>query len=97
MAADNDSLRIILHKDDPFPVQEFRKSLTFSVPFHDFSSANDPHSTAMDWMQSHFVKPFKLYDAPLFEFALLKIADDRYYWFKKYFHVIVDGWSTCHW
>jgi len=44
-------------------------------------------------MKQAFAKPFQLYELPLFQFALGKIAPDCYYSFQKYHHLIVDGWA----
>jgi len=90
---DNDALRIILHKKDPLPVQEFVQSLDFKVAFYDFSDKKNAMSFALEWMQGEFVKPFELYDKHLFHFALIKVSDDCLCWFQKYHHLITDGWG----
>ena len=75
-------------------MQEFQESIDFELDLHDFSGKEDPHEKALDWMKGEFGRPFELYDRPLFRYALIKISNNRHYWFQKYHHLIVDGWAS---
>jgi tyrocidine synthetase-3 len=44
-------------------------------------------------MKKDMEQLFRLYGGRLFDFALLKLSDQHYYWYIKYHHVIIDGWS----
>ena len=90
----HDALRTVLVlSPEEMPMQTFLEDLPVTLPFHDFSGENDPRQVALAWMQEQFVLPFDLYDKPLCHFALLKIAENCFYGFNKYHHLIVDGWS----
>jgi amino acid adenylation domain-containing protein len=89
----HEALRTVLVPGAPVPTQTFRLNLPVTVPFYDFSGKNNPHQTALDWMQAQFVLPFELDEKPLFRFALLKISDLSYYWLGWFHHLIADGWS----
>jgi amino acid adenylation domain-containing protein/non-ribosomal peptide synthase protein (TIGR01720 family) len=89
---DNDALRIILHKGETLPVLEIVENVIIHLDYHDFSEPENT-SVALAWMKQAFIKPFQLYNNYLFQFALLKTSDECYYWFNKYHHLIVDGWT----
>ncbi|MCK5877788.1 MAG: AMP-binding protein, partial [Candidatus Marithrix sp.] len=90
---ENDALRIIIQQEHYAQTQTILEKFNFQLNFQNFSSKNDPQQYAIDWMQQKFLKPFQFYEQPLFQFALFKIADNSYYWFKKYHHIIIDGWG----
>ncbi|MEN8216499.1 MAG: condensation domain-containing protein, partial [Pseudomonadota bacterium] len=90
---ENDALRIILHEGENLPTQTFAQNVRLKLDFYDFSAQENAHQSALSWMQREFAKPFQVYDNSLFQFALFKIATNRYYSFQKYHHLIVDGWA----
>ncbi|MCP4978179.1 MAG: non-ribosomal peptide synthetase, partial [Maribacter sp.] len=71
----------------------FLEDLSVTMSIHDFSRESNPHKSVRVWMQQQFVQPFDLYENPLFDFALLKIDENCFFWFQKYHHLIVDGWG----
>ncbi|MCP5003115.1 MAG: AMP-binding protein, partial [Planctomycetes bacterium] len=90
----HDALRTVLvPSTEEMPMQTFLEDLPVTVPVHDFSGENNPRRSALVWMQHKFVQPFDLCEKPLFHFALLKIDENCFFWFGKYHHLIVDGWS----
>jgi len=90
---ENDASRIILHEGDPAPMQEFREDVQFDVPFLDFSDEDNAMQKAVEWVQQELVKPFQLYGALLFRYALVKVSDNCYCYLNKLHHLIVDGWA----
>nr|VFJ65121.1 MAG: HAD-superfamily phosphatase, subfamily IIIC/FkbH-like domain-containing protein [Candidatus Kentron sp. FW] len=91
--AQNDALRIILHEGDDLPTQTFAEDVPWKLDFRDLSGEADPHGAALAWMREEFVRPFPLYEKPLFRFGLCKAAEDCWYWLNKYHHLLVDGWG----
>ncbi len=91
---ENDALRIMLFKAKMLPTQVFAENVRLKLNFYDFSNEKNAERQAMEWMQREFVKPFQLYEGLLFQFALCKVSYNCYYWFKKYHHIIVDGWAN---
>ena len=89
----NDALRIVLHESKSLPTQTFAEHVNIKLDFHDFSETENAHKSALQWMKQAFIKPFQLYNEHLFHFALCKVEANCYYWFKKYHHLIVDGWA----
>jgi amino acid adenylation domain-containing protein len=92
---ENDALRIMLVKEKTLAAQVFVENVHIKLDFHDFSNQENAEKQALEWMQREFVKPFQLYEGLLFRFALCKVSDNCYYWFKKYHHLIADGWNHC--
>jgi amino acid adenylation domain-containing protein len=91
---DNDALRIIIHEGEGLPTQTFAKHIHIPLDFQDFSNHDHAKERAIEWMKGEYAKPFQLYEHLLFQFALCKVSDDCYYWFKKAHHIIVDGWAA---
>ncbi|MCP5008138.1 MAG: hypothetical protein GY941_30005, partial [Planctomycetes bacterium] len=90
----HDALRtVLIHGTEEMPMQTFLEDLPVTVRCYDFSVENGLSQSALVWKQQQFVLPFDLYEIPLFHFALLKIDENCFFWFKKYHHLIVDGWS----
>jgi len=87
-----DALRIRMHPGWDPPTQSFDACLT-DVPLVDFSGAGDGDAQALAWMERTFAEPFALDQSPLVHFALVRARADRFYWFKKYHHVVTDGWG----
>lgn len=85
---DNDALRTLLCEGDTQPSQTFAGCVHIDVDCHDFSGQE---AVALDWMIRAMAQPFPLYGAPLCQFALCKVSNACYYWFKKYHQLIADG------
>ncbi len=87
---ENDALRIKLQQVfQGFAVQTIEENVDFNLDYHEFSE----HYEAMAWMRKEFKQAFKLEGEFLFKFALLKIANNCYYSFAKFHHIIVDGYA----
>jgi amino acid adenylation domain-containing protein len=85
-----DALRIQLQQSsEGFVVQTIDEQIDFKLDYHEFSK----NSEALTWMDREFKQAFKLETGFLFQFALLKIADNCYYCFSKFHHIIVDGYA----
>ncbi|WP_432832392.1 amino acid adenylation domain-containing protein [Dactylosporangium sp. CA-092794] len=65
----------------------------WEMRFIDFRQHDDAESAAMQWIRSDTRSPFTMVDAPLFVQALLKVGEDRHFWYERAHHVIVDGFS----
>jgi hypothetical protein len=96
----HDALRTRLldaRDEDGLPMQAFIDAGQFHVeiPIKDFSGTPEPHAAALAWMQKRFREPFQLNEGQaLFHYALIRLADDRYYWLQQYHHLITDGWGV---
>lgn len=59
----------------------------------DFSAVEDPEQAAAGWMREDFARAFETENNYLFFFKLLKISEEKHYWYAKIHHLISDGWS----
>ncbi|MFC7302951.1 amino acid adenylation domain-containing protein [Streptomyces monticola] len=66
----------------PFPFQVF-----------DFSGADDPDAAARAWMRDDLAVPFDLAAGPLFSHALFRVGDERWLWFQRVHHAVMDGFG----
>ncbi len=64
------------------------------VPFVDLSGSADPSARAADWMRAALDRPFDLAAAPAFRLALLEVAEDRFFLFSAYHHLVTDGFGA---
>ncbi|HEV7648872.1 MAG TPA: amino acid adenylation domain-containing protein [Actinophytocola sp.] len=62
-----------------------------SVPLLDFRAEPDPDGAAMAWALGERARRVDLTRGPLFAHALLRLADDRVWWYQRYHHIVVDG------
>ncbi|MDO0924340.1 amino acid adenylation domain-containing protein [Streptomyces sp. TG1A-8] len=64
-------------------------------PLHriDVSDAADPSAAAMEWIRADLATPVDVEKGPLFSHALLTLAQDRFIWFLRAHHILLDGYS----
>ncbi|MBU3093335.1 amino acid adenylation domain-containing protein [Clostridium sp. CF011] len=91
---DNDSLRIRIFENDGQPSQKILKELKYEVPFYDFSIKEYAEKFSLNWMQKEFLKPF-IFDngENLFRFVLIKVNNNKYFYFMESHHIVSDGWG----
>src|ERR1700730_6754222 len=65
----------------------------WSMSFIDVSAAADPHAAAQRWMKADLARPTDLARGPFLSQALFKAAPDRFFWYSRYHHVVMDGFS----
>jgi amino acid adenylation domain-containing protein/non-ribosomal peptide synthase protein (TIGR01720 family) len=63
------------------------------LPELDRRSAEDPERDAVAWINQDLRRPFALTDFPLFRVALLRVADERYFFYLCMHHLLCDGYS----
>src|SRR5947209_6321749 len=65
----------------------------WSMSFIDVSGAASPHATAERWMKADLAKPIDLTHGPFLTHALFKVTPDRFFWYSRYHHIVMDGFS----
>ena len=63
----------------------------YTIEEVDFSAMADPADAVAQWIENRFWVSIPWNAFPLFDFALLKLRDDRHIWFARFNHVIIDG------
>src|SRR5262249_708660 len=90
---ETEALRVSFVKDADGPAQIIGPSPDWSLSRVDVSDAPDPQAAAEQWMWSDLARPVDLIDGPLFTYALLKAAPDRFFWYSRYHHIVIDGFG----
>ncbi|MFE9097118.1 amino acid adenylation domain-containing protein [Streptomyces sp. NPDC007264] len=64
-------------------------------PLHtaDLRPAPRPEAAARDWMDRDLALPFDLATGPLFRHALLRVGDERWLWYQRVHHLVMDGFG----
>jgi nonribosomal peptide synthetase DhbF len=91
---DTESLRVRFVEDDAGPRQIIAAETEILFPLLDFSQEPDPQAAAESWMIAEFARPIDLLRGPLFYTAVLKTAPERFLWYQRYHHCIIDGVGT---
>ncbi|MFI8104831.1 condensation domain-containing protein, partial [Streptomyces sp. NPDC086023] len=61
------------------------------LEFLDLTGAEDPAGAAHAWCVAAVNTPFDLARGPLCRHALVKVAEDRFVFYKSYHHLVIDG------
>ncbi|MBM2619519.1 amino acid adenylation domain-containing protein [Actinoplanes sp. LDG1-06] len=93
VVAETEALRTRFAEEDDGPVQMVLIDGEVPLEFVDLSSAADPEAAARDWLAARLVEPVELTGASLSAFALLRCAEDRFVWFQRHHHLVLDGIS----
>jgi amino acid adenylation domain-containing protein len=74
------------------PVQQ-RADLDSSLEVLDLSGESDPATAAEAWMRADRLRPTDPRAGGLYHDALIKTAEDRWLWYNRSHHLLVDGWA----
>lgn len=90
---ETESLRVRLTDGAEGPRQVVTPSPDWSMHHVDLTSTPDPLRAAERWMRTDLSTPVGLTRDPLFRQALFTIAPDRFLWYQRVHHIVVDGFS----
>jgi amino acid adenylation domain-containing protein/non-ribosomal peptide synthase protein (TIGR01720 family) len=93
VVAATETLRVRFAADGHTVRQLVEAAPGWDLPVVDLTGEPDARSAAEAWMAAEFATPFALDRAPLFRYALLKLADAHWIWYQRYHHIAVDGYS----
>ena len=90
-----DTLRLRFTEDNGEVWQWVDKSLTFAEPERvDLRSATNPHEAALALMQADLQQNLRVDGGkPLAFHQLIQVDDRQWYWYQRYHHLLVDGFS----
>ncbi len=91
--AQADTLRMRFTEDNGEVWQWVDDALTFELPeIIDLRTNIDPHGTAQALMQADLQQDLRVDSGkPLVFHQLIQVADNRWYWYQRYHHLLVDG------
>ena len=88
-----ETVRVRFIEQSDGPRQLISPLLNTTFPFIDVSSEPDPRATAESWMMAELTRPVDPLTGPLWVCALFKAAPDRYFWYHRSHHIVMDGFT----
>ena len=88
-----EQLRVGIVEREGRPWQVPRAAYEGDFPYIDMSREADPRAAIEAWMIDELTRPLDLANQPLWVSALLKAADDRYFWYHRAHHTVCDGYG----
>ncbi|MFE9575675.1 amino acid adenylation domain-containing protein [Nocardia sp. NPDC006044] len=76
---------------DGQPYQFVDTTLDDSLLTLDLRGERDPEAAARAWMRAEYDAPLDLTRDRLVRVAMLRLADDRWYWYSRIHHIVLDG------
>ncbi|HWX30080.1 MAG TPA: amino acid adenylation domain-containing protein [Steroidobacteraceae bacterium] len=76
------------------PRQYFRPIADFDIPVLDFTGKQDPRCAAMAWMRNDRSKALDIANGPLFRYAIIETARDRFFLYGAIHHLIIDWFGA---
>jgi enterobactin synthetase component F len=93
--AEADTLRMRFGERDGEAIQWIDEDFRFEAPeVVDLRGCDDPTAAARERMRQDLSADLRLASGkPLYHHQLLRIGDQRWYWYQRYHHMVVDGFS----
>lgn len=90
-----DTLRTRFSEDNGEVWQWIDESMTLAEPQRvDLRDSADPHAAAVALMEADLAQNLRVDSGQPLAFQLLiQVADNRWYWYQRYHHLVVDGFS----
>lgn len=86
-------LHVRFGEDHNGPFQVSGESSEFPFEFIDISGEENPRDKAMQWMKKDLAQPIDLKNDPLFNQALIKVDSDRFFWYQRIHHIVMDAFG----
>src|SRR5262245_5914028 len=93
VVAETDALRVQIIEHAGDARQLIGPPSSWSMPIIDVSAEPDARAAAESWMQADLARPIEPTRGPLFGYALFKAADNRFYWYARYHHIVMDAFG----
>ncbi|MFJ7471833.1 amino acid adenylation domain-containing protein [Peribacillus frigoritolerans] len=86
-------LHVRFGEDHNGPFQVSRKPGEVPFEFIDVSGEENPREKAIQWMKKDLAQPIDLKNDPLFNQALFKVDSDRFFWYQRIHHIVMDAFG----
>lgn len=94
VVGDAESLHLrFINDDGDGPRQILDRTADWPFPVIDISGEPDPQAAAESWMQADLAKPRDLIGGPLFAYVLFRAGSNRFFWYQRNHHPIIDGFG----
>jgi nonribosomal peptide synthetase DhbF len=88
-----EALRVRFVENGEGPRQIIGPSFQAALPLVDVSDRSDPAVAAEEWMKADLIEPVEPARGG-FSFALLKAAPNRFFWYQRYHHLLIDAMGS---
>ncbi|WP_399881382.1 amino acid adenylation domain-containing protein [Streptomyces sp. BBFR51] len=90
VAAEAEALRVVRVEDTPEgPRQYVADGVELPLTVHETGDADQAEA----WMRADLAEPFDLRYGPLFRHALFRVGPDRWLWYQRIHHLVMDGYG----
>ena len=94
VVVESEALRVRVIEQADGPRQIVGDPPAWTLPFFDLSAVGRAASAEAEaWMRADLARPIDPTSEPLFGFALFKVSADRFFWYARYHHIVMDGLS----
>ncbi|MFE9815212.1 amino acid adenylation domain-containing protein [Streptomyces sp. NPDC005773] len=93
VVAETDALRVRVEDGPEGPRQTVAASVELPLTVHDLRDAPDAEGQAEAWMRADLVEPCDLAAGPLFRHALFRVGRERWLWYQRIHHLVMDGFG----
>jgi enterobactin synthetase component F len=88
-----ETLRVSIVETLEGPRQLIRPTYRWDFPVLDVSDEKDPGAAAEAWMRAELTRPVNIAEDRLWSCALFRIAPDRWFWYHRAHHIMLDGFG----
>lgn len=93
VTAEADALRVTVADSPDGPRQRVLPSVGLPLTTFDLREASDAGRRAEEWMRADLSEPFDLASGPLFRHALFRVGEERWLWYQRIHHLVMDGYG----
>ncbi|WP_407555998.1 amino acid adenylation domain-containing protein [Streptomyces sp. Pv4-95] len=88
-----DALRVRIEDTPDGPRQHILDEVELPLTVQDLRAEADAVTTAERWMRADLDAPVSLSAPPLFRHALFRVGEERWLWYQRIHHVVMDGFG----
>lgn len=88
-----EALHVRFEEDEIGPWQVIEGSSTFHMHFIDVRKEENPEEAAKVWMKNDLSVPIDLKEDKLFTEALIQVENNRFFWYQRIHHIVMDGYG----
>ncbi|MEU1369949.1 amino acid adenylation domain-containing protein [Streptomyces sp. NPDC005803] len=93
VTAEADALRVRIDDGPLGPHQIVAASVGLPLTVHDLRDEADADRRAEAWMRADLAEPCDLAAGPLFRHALFRVGQERWLWYQRIHHLVMDGFG----
>ncbi|MFF5897191.1 amino acid adenylation domain-containing protein [Streptomyces argenteolus] len=93
VTSEAEALRVRVEDSPEGPRQRVLASVELPLTTRDLRGAADADARAGEWMRADLAEPFDLTAGPLFRHALFRVGEERWLWYQRIHHLVMDGFG----